>query len=94
MYVTAVVEGKVIRFKLSPGLVRAHRENRGKTMTDEEAAAFVESKRRARPLRRTKPHPEGRSWRRRQHLKPRRGRAPFAAIRQLIRRTICGDCLL
>jgi hypothetical protein len=29
MHVTAVVDKKVVRFKLSPALARAHRENRG-----------------------------------------------------------------
>jgi hypothetical protein len=43
MYATAVVEGKVVRFKLSPALARAHRQNRGKTMTEGEAVAFVEA---------------------------------------------------
>jgi hypothetical protein len=43
MYATAVVEGKVVRFKLSPALARAHRENRGKAMNDGEAVAFVEA---------------------------------------------------
>jgi hypothetical protein len=52
MYATAVVGGKVIRFKLSPALVRAHRRNRGKTMIESEAAAFVANKRRTRALRR------------------------------------------
>jgi hypothetical protein len=52
MYATAVVEGKVIRFKLSPALARAHRQNHNKTMTEDEAVAFVEAKRRARALRR------------------------------------------
>jgi hypothetical protein len=47
MYATAVVGGKVVRFKLSPALARAHRQNRGTAMTDAEAVAFVESKRRA-----------------------------------------------
>lgn len=61
MYATAVVEGKVIRFKLSPALARAHRENHGKTMTDEEAVAFVEAKRRSRTLRRAKPYLESHS---------------------------------
>ncbi len=60
MYATAVVEGKVVRFRLSPALARAHRENRGKTMTDQEAVAFVERKRRARALRRAKPYLESR----------------------------------
>ncbi len=61
MYATAVVEGKVIRFKLSPALARAHRENRGKTMTEKEAVAFVEAKRPSRALRRAKPYLESHS---------------------------------
>jgi hypothetical protein len=61
MYATAVVEGKVVRFRLSPALARAHRENRGRTMTDQEAVAFVERKRRARALRRARPYLESRS---------------------------------
>lgn len=61
MYATAVVEGKVVRFKLSPALARAHRENGGKTITEREAVAFVETKRRARTLRRAKPYLESRS---------------------------------
>ena len=61
MQATAVVGGKIIRFKLSPALARAHRENRGQTMTDAEAVRFVEGKRRARALRRAKPYRESRS---------------------------------
>jgi hypothetical protein len=56
MYATAVVGGKVVRFRLSPGLARAHRQNRGKTMTEAEAVAFVETKRRVRALRRARPY--------------------------------------
>jgi hypothetical protein len=56
MYVTAVVGGKVVRFKLSPGLVRAHRQNRGKALSETESVAFVEAKRRARALRRVRPY--------------------------------------
>ena len=56
MYATAVVGGKVVRFKLSPALARAHRQNRGKAMTEAEAIAFVETKRRARALRRARPY--------------------------------------
>ena len=52
MQATAIVKGKVIRFKLSPVLTRAHRENRGKTMSASQAVAFVETRRRARALRR------------------------------------------
>jgi hypothetical protein len=60
VYATAVVDGKVVRFKLSPALARAHRENRGKTMTERDAVRFVEAKRRARALRRAKPYLESR----------------------------------
>ena len=56
MYATAVVGGKVVRFKLSPALARAHRQNRGKSLTEAEAVAFVETKRRARALRRARPY--------------------------------------
>ena len=56
MYATAVVGGKVVRFKLSSALARAHRQNRGKAMTEAEAVAFVEAKRRARALRRARPY--------------------------------------
>jgi len=56
MYATAVVGGKVVRFKLSPALARAHRQNRGKAMTEAEAIAFVENKRRVRALRRARPY--------------------------------------
>ena len=56
MRATAIVQGKVVRFKLSPALARAHRQNRGKTMTEVEAVAFVEAKRRARALRRARPY--------------------------------------
>ena len=56
MYATAVVGGKVVRFKLYPALARAHRQNRGKAMTEAETVAFVEAKRRARALRRARPY--------------------------------------
>lgn len=61
MYATAVVDGKVVRFKLSPALARAHRENRGKTLSEREAVVFVEGRRRARALRRARPYLESRS---------------------------------
>ncbi len=54
MYATAVVAGKVVWFKLSATLARAHRDNRRKRMTEQEAVAFVETKRRGRALRRAK----------------------------------------
>jgi hypothetical protein len=60
MRATAIIEGKVIHFSLSPALARAHRENRGKTMSAPEAVAFVEKRRRLRALRRAKPYLESR----------------------------------
>ena len=60
MQATAIVEGKVIRFRLSPALARAHRENRGKSLSTAEAVAFVERRRRPRALRRASPYLEGR----------------------------------
>lgn len=51
----AVVGGKLIRFRLSPELARAHRAKAGKTITDEEAVGSVERKRRALASRRVKP---------------------------------------
>ena len=56
MYATAVVGGKMVRFKLSTALARAHHQNRGKAMTVSEAVAFVEAKRRARAMRRARPY--------------------------------------
>ena len=61
MHAKAIVGGKVVSFKLSPELARAHRANAGKTMTDEESVAFVEKKRRSLALRRAKPYLESRS---------------------------------
>ena len=61
MHATAIVNGKVVRFKLSPALARAHRENAAKSMTDRQAITFVEARRRARALRRAKPDLAGRS---------------------------------
>ena len=61
MYATAIVDGKVVQFKLSPALARAHRENRGRTLTEQEAVELVEAKRRARALRRAKPYLESHS---------------------------------
>ena len=61
MFAKAIVGGKLIRFRLSPELARAHRANAGKTMTDQEAVEFVEQKRRALALRRAKPYLASRS---------------------------------
>ena len=60
MHAKAIVGGKVVSFKLSPELARAHRANAGKTLTDEESVAFVEKKRRSLALRRAKPYLESR----------------------------------
>ena len=61
MFATAIVNSKVVRFKLSPALTRAHRENAGRSMTDQQAIVFVEARRRARALRRAKSDLAGRS---------------------------------
>ena len=61
MVVKAILDGKVKAFRLSPVLARLHRKNAGKTMTDAAAIAFVESKRREKALRLTKPYLAGRS---------------------------------
>ena len=61
MFATAIVGGKVVRFRLSPALARAHRDNRSQTMTERDAVALVEAKRRARALRRARPYLAGRS---------------------------------
>jgi hypothetical protein len=56
MYAKAIVDGKLVRFRLSPELARVHRANAGKSMTDAEAVEFVEQKRRALALRRAQPY--------------------------------------
>lgn len=60
MQAKAIVGGKLVSFKLSPELARAHRTNAGKTMSDAEAIAFVEKKRRSFALRRAQPYLESR----------------------------------
>ena len=60
MQAKALVGGKLVSFKLSPELARAHRANAGKTMSDADAVAFVERKRRRFALRRAKPYLESR----------------------------------
>ena len=50
MVATAIVRGKVVRFRLPEALARAHQRNSGRTMTSEEAIALVEAKRRERAL--------------------------------------------
>ena len=48
---TAIVRGKLVKFHLPESLAKAHRRNRGKSMTDQEAVDFVERKRQQRMLR-------------------------------------------
>ena len=54
MQAKAIVGGKLVSFRLTPELARAHRANAGRTMTDVEAVACVERKRRSLSLRRAK----------------------------------------
>lgn len=61
MYAKAIVGGKLLRFRLSPELARAHRANAGKTMSEEQVVEFVESRRRSLALRRAKPYLASRS---------------------------------
>lgn len=56
MNVRAIVGGKLIRLKLSPGLATAWRENKGRHMSEAEAIQFVERKRRAHALRTAHPY--------------------------------------
>ncbi len=60
MYATAIIGGRIARFHLPPALAKAHKRNAGKTMTDQEAIEFVESRRRKMALRRAKPYLEDR----------------------------------
>ncbi len=61
MYATAIVGGKVVKFRLPLALAKAHKRNAGKTMTSQQAVEFVESRRRILALRRAKPYLEDRS---------------------------------
>lgn len=51
MQVNAIVGGKLIKLKLSPGLAEAWRQNKGRRMSGAEAIQFVENKRREHALR-------------------------------------------
>jgi len=61
MIVKAIVDGKVVRLKLSRGLAQAWRQNRGKVMNEQQAIEFVERKRREHALRTARPYLESRS---------------------------------
>jgi hypothetical protein len=50
MTVKAIVDGKLVSLKLSPGLVQAWRQNQGRSMTEKQAVEFVERKRRHHAL--------------------------------------------
>ena len=49
MYPTAIVRGKVVRFRLPTALARAQTRNAGKAMTEPEVIEFVEEKHREEP---------------------------------------------
>ncbi len=56
MQVNAIVGGKLIKLKLSPGLAEAWRQNKGRRMSEAEAIQFVEKKRREHALRAASPY--------------------------------------
>jgi hypothetical protein len=58
---TAIVNGRVISFDLSPGLAAAHRRNRNRRMTPQQAVMFVENRRRERARRAAEAHLESRA---------------------------------
>jgi len=60
MTVKAIVDGKVVSLKLSPGLAQAWRQNQGQSMTERQAVEFVERKRRKHALRAAQPYLENR----------------------------------
>ena len=56
MNVSAIVSGKLVRLKLSPGLAEAWKQNKGRRMSEAEAVRFVERKRREHALRQAIPY--------------------------------------
>jgi hypothetical protein len=56
MNVSAIVGGKLIKLKLSPGLAAAWKQNKGRRMSETEAVRFVENKRREHALRQASPY--------------------------------------
>jgi hypothetical protein len=56
MKVNAIVGGKLIKLKLSPGLAAAWKQNKGRRMSEREAVRFVETKRREHALRQASPY--------------------------------------
>jgi hypothetical protein len=55
MTATAIIQGKVVKFRLSPALARAQKRNAGKPLGDGAAIKLVEAKRRAAALRAAQP---------------------------------------
>ncbi len=60
MFAKAVIHGKVVRFRLPSALAKAHKRNAGNTLTEAEAVAFVEGRRRSSALRKARPYLESR----------------------------------
>jgi hypothetical protein len=58
--VKAIVDGKIVSLKLSPGLAQAWRQNKGRTLSERQAIEFVERKRREHALRTARPYLERR----------------------------------
>ena len=56
MQVRAIVGGKLIKLKLSPGLAEAWSQNKGRRMSGAKAVRFVERKRREHALRTASPY--------------------------------------
>ena len=56
MFAKAIVQGKVIKFRLSPALARAQKRNAGNALSDADAIKLVEKKRRASTLRAAQPY--------------------------------------
>ena len=56
MNVSAIVGGKLIKLRLSPGLAEAWKQNKGKRMSEAESIRFVERKRREHALRTASPY--------------------------------------
>jgi len=52
----AIVGGKLIKLKLSPGLAEAWKQNKGRRMSEAEAVGFVERKRREHAMRQAIPY--------------------------------------
>ena len=61
MHVRAIVAGKLIKLKLSPGLAEAWKQNKGKRMSEAGVVQFVERKRREHALRTAQPYLAARS---------------------------------